>query len=160
LRQSSILGILREHFERKNKMTKFLHFNIQLGSRSKKMRKQFQSRTVAADAPTSETVSNLANAYLGKVPGQDLFAYVNVGITFLSLKDMYNKETGRKEAVAKQKLEKFKITSVEATETHIFVRLEAIQGVALSLRTNKATGFTTVCGHMVSESGAPYDLSY
>lgn len=153
----SDFDILGKPILKGNKMTKFLHFNITFPGRSTKLKKKYQSRTVAADAPTSETVNNLANAYLGKAPGTDLFAHVNLGITFLSVKDMYNKDTGRKEATSRQKLEKLKVVSVEITETHVFVRLETVRGVALSLRSNKATGFTTVCGHM-EENGHPLEF--
>jgi hypothetical protein len=139
-------------------MNKFLHFNVPLNPKAPTaLRKRYQSRTVAAEQPKFDIVWALAQAFLSQATGE-LFAHINVGVTFLSLKDRYNRKTGREESVKRQKLEKLRVIGVELTPTHIFVRLETFKGVGMSLRTHKESKFTTVCGCLVSEHGNPLEI--
>lgn len=131
-------------------MNKFLHFNVNIGPDHRKaFKKKWQSRTVATEPLSGDKILALAEAYLSKSVNDELFAYVGVGITFLSLKDRYNKQTGRDEALKKLKLEKLLVQSVEVTNTHIFVRLAPFQGVQLNLRTSKVSGFSTITGELL-----------
>jgi hypothetical protein len=131
------------------KMNKFLHFNVNLApSTSKAFKRKYQSRTVAVEPLNSDNVLLLAEAYLAKNASQEIFAHVNIGVTFLSFKDKYNRETGRLEAIKKQKLEKLKVSGVVVNNTHIYVNLENYRGIQLNLRTNKASGYSTVTGDL------------
>lgn len=134
-------------------MHKFLHFNnhyILDQDRARSVRKRFQSRTVAAEALSPDKVKALATAFIGKESfDEEIFAVLNVGITFLSFKDKYNKKTGRDEATTRMKPTELKVIGVVVNNTHIYVNLEALQGVSLNLRINKGSGFSTVTGELV-----------
>lgn len=130
-------------------MFKYLHFNVPPNEWEKKsLKKRFQSRTVAAEPPKSDYVYKLASAFIGRKKEEELHAIINVGVTFLSFKDRYNRKTGRQEAEKHVKMEKLKVVGVIVTESHIFIKLEKFKGVAMALRTNKATHFTTVTGEL------------
>jgi len=132
-------------------MHKFLHFNNLLNYGSKNLKRKYQSRTVAAEPFAHTQVINTAESFLRKTQEDEVYACLGVGVTFLSFKDRYNRKTGREEALKKLKMEKLKVVGVEVTPTHVFVRLEPFQGVKLSLRTSKVSGFSTVTGELVGE---------
>jgi hypothetical protein len=134
-------------------MTKFLHFNnssVAIFGATKAIRKQYQSRTVAAEVTKPDAIIRLAEAFLSTPSTDEVFGVINVGVTILSFKDRYNRKTGREEALKKMKLEKLKVISVLSTPTHIFVYFAPFKGVNLAVRSNKDTGYSTVVGELGS----------
>lgn len=129
-------------------MVKFLHFNVEEQTRNLplKLRKKFQSRTVAVVPIPGDILASLAASYIANKA--EVVIPLKVGITFLSLKDRYTKSIGRDESTAKMKIVIVKVKGVTINDTHVFVHLEALQGVNMNLRLNKVTGFTTVTGSL------------
>lgn len=128
---------------------KFLHFNIERQKEmSKGMLHLWQSRTVAALAIEPEEVQGLANQFLGTDPSKPIMARMAVGVTFVSKDDMYNRQTGRDQAVKNMEEIELEVVSVNVNSTHIYVNLEAYKGVSLTLRLNKRTRFSTIVGQL------------
>jgi hypothetical protein len=134
-------------------MNKFLHFNVPPGQWERpKDRKRYQSRTVAAQPVPGDQIRKIASAFMDKQSfNDDVFALLNIGVTFLSFKDRYNKTTGRTEAESKQKFEKLKVNGVVVNNTHIYVNLAPFKGIGLNLRLNKESGYSTVTGDLTGE---------
>lgn len=127
--------------------TKFLHFNVILHPKaSLKQKKMYQSRTVAAEPLSAQDVKNLAQNFLQLPSNAELDVPLKVGVTFLSLKDRYNKKEGRAEAVKRMATVLLPVVGVSISNTHIFIQMAEYKGITLLLRTNKASGFTTVTG--------------
>jgi hypothetical protein len=129
-------------------MMKFLHFNLEEQTRklSQKLKKKYQSRTVAVEAIDGLIIKGLASDFLRMTSSDTLRVNVKVGVTMCSLHDRYSKSDGRKNAVEKMQSVEIKVHGIVITETHVFVHLEPYKGVNMSLRLNKTTGFTTVTG--------------
>jgi hypothetical protein len=137
-------------------VNKFLHFNIQFTQDHRKLfKKRWQSRTVATEPPSADKIRNLATAFMNKKSFDDeVFAVLNIGVTFVSLKDRYNRKVGRIESEKRMKLEKIKVTGVLINNTHIYVNLETWKGISLNLRVNKESEYTTVTGELVGTNAA------
>lgn len=130
-------------------MNKFLHFNIQLPSQATlKQRKRFQSRTAAVAPVSSETVLDLAAAMLSEKSGIPVATTLNIGVTFLSLKDRYCKKDGRDQATQRMAPVTLGVTHVDITPTHIVAELHPYKGILISLRLNKATNSVVILGHL------------
>jgi hypothetical protein len=129
-------------------MTKFLHFqNPFPKSRNAALKRKYQSRTVAAEAPEAKVVSALAADFVATHPENQMLIHVlKVGVALVHPNDNYSKKTGRETAVSKMEEIPLKVVGTVVTPTHVFVRLQRFKGMALNLRLNKATGFTTVTG--------------
>ena len=130
---------------------KFLHFNNtnnRLSKRSKAMRLATQSRTVAALALSPNAIKKAASDYLNMEAGQELLIQMAVGVTLLSFDDNYSRSIGRDQAVKQMAEIDVKVESVNISDTHIYVNLAAVKGVALSLRLNRKTGFSSVLGQI------------
>lgn len=133
-------------------MTKFVHFNMShYGNMSKapqKIKKLYQSRTVAANPLGRQEIYGLAAQHIGN-PGETV-AMVKVGVAMLHPNDRYERKVGREQAVKNMQLLPLTVVGVVSTQTHVFVRLAPVKGIQLSLRLNKASGFCTVTGSLVT----------
>lgn len=131
-------------------MTKFLHFNIENETKNmpNKIKKKYQSRTVAAEPKSAAEILDIANLFTLNLD-KPCSIVLKVGVTLLSIKDRYNRKEGRAEAVKKMADVELGVSSVFLNETHIFVQLVPYKGVQLNLRLNKKTGFSTVVGDMI-----------
>lgn len=128
-------------------MNKFLHFNVILRpDASLSQRKKYQSRTAVVEPVAAQDVKNLASNFLQLPANAELSVPLNVGVTFLSLKDRYSKKEGRAEATKRLSPVLFNVVAVQITQTHVFVQLTEYKGITLLLRLNKASGFSTVTG--------------
>lgn len=131
-------------------MTKFLHFNVALPPKaSLKIRKQYQSRTVAVEPYSNQDIMMIAQDFLNTDVPQN--AHLKLGVTFCSLKDRYSKKEGRKQAIAKQAYEVLDVKGVQVTPTHVFIFLSEFKGITLVLRLNKKSGFSSVVGTLSLE---------
>lgn len=132
-------------------MTKFLHFNnheYNLSKASQRIKKLFQSRTVAAEPVVGGHVRALATDFINDhSPTVDL----KVGVTTLHPNDRYCKKTGREQAILNMETVTLTVVGLVSTPTHVFLRLEDYKGVALNLRLNKKTGFSTITGSQVKD---------
>lgn len=138
-----------EKVSSKENPLKFIHFNNgEPKSLSKKARINYQSRTVAALTLSPNAIRQLATDFVNIEQDTQLFTEMTVGITLLSKEDKYCKKTGRDEAVRKMAEISLQVLSVVVNPTHIYVSLAQHQGVVLTLRLNKNTGFSTVVGQM------------
>lgn len=131
-------------------MTKFLHFNVaeQTRNLSQKLRKKYQSRTVAVDTLSADEIRSLAQDF---VAGKSPVVRLNVGVTYCSFQENYCKASGRKEALAKQMGIDVAIGGVVVNDTHVFVQLVPYCGVQMNLRLNKSSGFSTITGQLSQE---------
>ena len=129
-------------------MNKFLHFNVVLRpNASVKQRKKYQSRTAVVEPVPAQEIRDLAKHFLN-VSGSTLSVHLKLGVTFLSLKDRYNKKEGRAEAVKKMAPVTLDVTAVQISQTHVFVQLAEYKGITLLLRLNKVSNFYTVTGSL------------
>lgn len=130
-----------------NKALKFLHFNIdRQDSMSKRMFQIWQSRTVAALAVSPHAIRKFSVEYLAQEADQKMTIPMAVGIAFVSKDDNYNRSVGRDEAVKQMTEIDLEIVGININQTHIYLNLAPYKGVALTLRLNKKTGFSTVTG--------------
>lgn len=131
-------------------MVKFLHFNNpQFAKASQRLRKKYQSRTVAAMAAEPAAIRALANDFILTHPVDQLLIYkLRVGVSILHPSDRYEKKVGREQALSKLEDIPLKVVGVSVTPTHVFVSLESFKGMNLNLRLNKSTNFSTVTGSM------------
>lgn len=129
---------------------KYLHFNSRLSKNtSKRFKKLFQSRTVAALTFEPEALRIAALSFISAVPSDEnlgLYVRLGVGVAMLHPKDLYEKAKGRNQARVNMKEVNLKVIGVIATPTHVFVSLAPYKGVNLNLRLNKKTLFSTVTG--------------
>lgn len=140
---------------------KFLHFNMagkghepkKMKLRSKRMFKIWQSRTVAILALSSKGMKDTAQSFLDLVPEPDTQLYIRmvVGVSFVSADDNYSKKIGRDESVKSIKEINAEVKNVNINATHIDITLAPIEGVQLTLRLNKKTGFSNVIGHITGK---------
>ena len=129
-------------------MNKFLHFNVVLNpSMSVKQRKKYQSRTAVVQPLSAKEVKDIAEGFLATTADATL-VQLNVGVTFLSLKDRYSKKEGRDEATKKMTTVILEVSAVHITKAHVFVQLVELKGITLMLRLNKSTGYSTVTGSL------------
>jgi hypothetical protein len=133
-------------------MTKYIHFNNSHFEKkmSRTAAKAYQSKTVAVEAPSAETIKALANEFLHDQHSGNLVFALHIGVSLLHPDDQYEKKAGRDQAVAKMKGHPLSVESVNVTRTHIFVSLSVFGGIRLCLRLNKNTGFSTVLGQMIN----------
>lgn len=131
-------------------MIKFLHFNNQIPKRmSQRLKKKYQSRTVAAQPATPEEIRALARDFVNVDPATDLVIYqLRIGVTTLHPNDRYSKKVGRETASLKMEDIPLNVVSILLTRTHIFVRLQTFKGMDLNLRLNKDSNFSTITGQM------------
>lgn len=131
-------------------MVKYLHFNNpHIKNASQRLKKKFQSRTVAAVPATPDAVRALAMDFVSTHPIDQILIYkLRVGVTVLHPNDLYAKKTGRDIATSKMDDVPLKVVGVYITPTHIFVKLQKFKGMDLNLRLNKATNFSTITGSM------------
>lgn len=133
-------------------MNKFLHFNVNLRpDASLSQRKKYQSRTAVIEPVSAQDVKNLAQNFLQLPANVEQSIQLNVGVTFLSLKDRYSKKEGRAEATKRMAPVLFNVVAVQVTQTHVFIQLSEHKGITLLLRLNKTTGFSTVTGNLTVE---------
>jgi hypothetical protein len=131
---------------------KFLHFNnpgLITSKCSERFRKKYQSRTVAAEPAEPETIRTLAKDFILTHPENQMLIYtLKIGVSRLHEEDTYVKKIGRVQALAKMEDIPLKVIGTTVTPTHIFVRLQNVKGLELSLRLNKTTNFSTVVGQL------------
>lgn len=137
-----------------NNALKFLHFNnteiiASRRPRSKISKQKEQSRTVAALAVSPHGIRKAMADFMLAEAGQEVTMPMAVGVTVVSFDDMYNRAKGRDEAVKQMTELDMKIESINANETHLYINLAPIKGVALTLRLNRKTGFSSVLGQIV-----------
>jgi hypothetical protein len=130
---------------------KYLHFNNTYIKKedSKKFRRKYASRTVAAKAAPAADILALAHNYAGST--QEFVYGLLVGVTVLSIDDVYDRKLGRQFATEKMTSVELTINSIVTNKTHIFVHFKTYKGVDLSLRLNKNTGFSTVVGNFMGD---------
>ena len=130
-------------------MIRYLHFNHSFSPRTgSRFKKRFQNRTVAAQALQPDEVRLAALSFVNYAPGpgEGMLLDMKVGVTKLHPKDQYTKSIGRTAAVAAMKNVKLEILEIESNKTHIYISLAPHEGVKLTLRLNKTTGYSTVQG--------------
>lgn len=139
-----------------NKILKFLHFNTQYNQKkfSKQQLHAYQNRTVAALALSPHAIKQTARDFLALAPETELHIAMSVGVAFVSKNDNYSREIGRNESVKAMTEINLRVNSVNISPSHIYINLAAHQGVSLTLRLNKKTGFSAVTGHL---TGRPED---
>ena len=135
----------------KNNKLKFLHFNNDelfkhLNKNSKKLN---QSRTLAALAISPNSIRKTISDFFTLENGVELLVPMTMGISLVSFVDNYSRQIGRETAIRKMKEIDVKVKSVKIDETHMYVNLEAFNGVELSLRLNRKTGFSSILGALV-----------
>jgi hypothetical protein len=141
-----------------SKGLKFLHFNaasqgVDINKvRSKRMFKVWQNRTVAALALSPHGVRKVAAEFLALAPDTEYTIPMCVGVSFVSKDDNYSKEIGRDESVKKMAEIDMKVIGLQINSTHIYVNLAPLKGIALTLRLNKKTGFSTVTGSITGRA--------
>ncbi len=113
-----------------------------------KFRKKNQSRTAVIEPLSAQDVRNIAQNFISLPANAELSVPLNVGVTYLSLKDRYSKKEGRAEATKRLKKVLLDVKAIHITQNHIFVRLSEYCGITLMLRLNKTSGFSTVVGSM------------
>jgi hypothetical protein len=142
-----------EHYMEGNNALKFLHFNntemLQYDGYTKAHKQKMQSRTVAALALSPNAIRKTVADFLLLDAGQELSIPMAVDVTLVSLDDMYNRSVGREQAVRAMAEIDVKVVDIHANETHVYVNLAPIKGVALTLRLNRKTGFSSVLGKIV-----------
>ena len=129
-------------------MNKFLHFNVILNSSAtQSQRKKYQSRTLAIAPVPAQEIRDIAKHFLN-LSGSNIAVGLEVGVTFLSIKDRYSKKEGREQATKRMTPVSLDVHAVQVTQTHIFIQLAEHKGVTLVLRLNKRTNFSTVTGNL------------
>lgn len=130
-------------------MIRYLHFNHNFSPRTgNKFKKRFQNRTVAAQALQPDEIRLAALSFVNYTPGpgENMLLSLKVGISKLHPKDQYTKSIGRAAATAAMKELQLEMIEIESNKTHIYISLAAYEGVKLTLRLNKTTGYSTVQG--------------
>lgn len=146
--------LFSEYYMSDNNALKFLHFNNtdlikSRRPRSKHTKQKEQSRTVAALAVSPHAIRKAMADFLLAEADQEVTMPMAVGVTLVSFDDMYNRAKGRDEAVKQMAELDVKIESINANETHLYINLAPVKGVALTLRLNRKTGFSSVLGQIV-----------
>ncbi len=143
-----------EHYMSGNNALKFLHFNndekLNTLSMSKRQQKLKRSRTVAVLALSPHAIKQ-ATAHYAAIKfenDESLYLRMAIGVEKVSLDDNYSKAIGRDKAVKKMQEVNMMIIGLTMNENHIFLHLMEYEGVELSLRLNRKTGFSTVVGKM------------
>lgn len=132
-----------------SKGLKFLHFNSRasLKDLSKSSFRKNRNRTVAVLALSPQGVKKIATDYLAALAeDKDLYIPMTVGVSLVHREDNYSKAVGRDESVKKMADIDVQVVAMELNATHIYVRLAPVQGVSLTVRLNKKSGFSTVTG--------------
>lgn len=134
-----------------SKGLKFLHFNIGTqgyGQKtfSKNMFRIWQNRTVAVLALSPQGIRKIASEFLANNADTEYFIPMAVGVAFVSRDDNYSRQIGRDESVKQITEIDLKVLEVSTNQPHINVRLAPHQGVQLTLRLNKKSGFSNVVG--------------
>lgn len=133
-----------------NNVLKFLHFNNDeaLKKMSNKQRRLNRSRTIAVLAVSPREIAKTAQSFAALGKDEDLYLQVTLGIAVASLEDNYSRETGRTQSVRSMDDVNLKVVGLTMNETHTFIHFHEYEGVSLSLRANRQTGFTTAVGKM------------
>lgn len=137
-----------------NNVLKFLHFNSQYNQKtfSKRMFHVWQNRTVAALALSPHAIKQAAQDFLNLAADEQLYIRTTVGVAFVSRDDNYDRKVGRDEAVKKMTDINLEIISINANATHVYLNMAPHQGVALTYRLNKRTGFSSVLGQITGKA--------
>lgn len=140
-----------------SKGLKFLHFNtssqgLDQKRFSKRMFHVWQNRTVAALALSPHGIRGVVKDFLALEPDTQLFIQMAVGVAFVSRDDNYSRKIGRDESVRQITEIDLEVVSININKTHIYVNLAPHQGVALTLRLNKKTGFSTITGQITGRA--------
>lgn len=139
-----------EYYMAGNDKLKFLHFNNddKLLKMSNRQARLNRSRTVAVLALAPHTISKNAAAYAALTNGEQLFIPIAVGVATASLDDNYNRALGRDKSVKEMKEIDVQVIGISMNENHIFLHMEELDGVSISFRVNRKSGFSTVVGKM------------
>lgn len=131
-----------------SKGLKFLHFNqnFNLKELPKPTFRIWQNRTVAVLALSPTTITNAVSAFLTSPSDNNLLITMAIGVAFVSRDDNYSRKIGRDESVKKMVEIDLEVVAVNINKNHIHINLAPYQGIALVLRLNKKTGFSTVTG--------------
>lgn len=139
-----------EYYMAGNDKLKFLHFNNddKLSKMSNRQARLNRSRTVAVLALAPQTISRYAADYAALKADQQLLIPIAVGVAVASLDDNYNRALGRNLSVGEIKEVDVQVTGISMNENHIFLHMAELEGVNISFRVNRKTGFSTVVGKM------------
>lgn len=139
-----------EHYMAGNDKLKFLHFNNDEANRklSNRQAKMNRSRTVAVLALSPNAITKNAAMYASLPADGRLFVEMAVGVEKVSLDDNYNKTIGRDRSVGQMREMDLEVVGLTMNENHIFLHFAEYEGVKISVRLNRKTGFSTVVGKM------------
>lgn len=142
--------LFSEHYMSDNKALKFLHFNNDKDNKSlsRKQAKANKSRTVAILSLSPHSIVKNAVAYSGLGFGDTLFMQMAIGVEKVSLDDTYVKSIGRDKSVSKMQEVDLEVIGVNVNPTHIMLHFAEYEGINLTARLNRATGFSTIIGKM------------
>jgi len=131
---------------------KFLHFNNDQANKklSKKQARANRSRTFAVQPLTEKQIKESLSVFIANGDGQyrtDI--RLSIGVAKTSLDDNYSRSTGREVASSKMASVDLNIESATVNETFILINFDAYEGVKLTARLNRLTGFSTFFGKIV-----------
>lgn len=133
---------------------KFLHFNNDQANRklSRKQARLNQSRTFAAAALSADEIRAAASAFSSCLTEGQLYLKMAVGVVKVSLDDNYNRELGRILSTNSLQEINLEIIGITINQKHVFLNFAEYEGVNLSARLNRETGFSTIIGKMKESS--------
>lgn len=138
-----------------NNALKFLHFNVgneghDQKTFSKRMLHVWQNRTVAVLALSPRAIQRAVSEFLDV--SAPMTVDMAIGVTYVSKNDLYDKKVGRDQSVKAMKEVEIEVASIEVNENHIFLRLKPYEGIRLTARLNRKTGFSTVTGEITGRA--------
>lgn len=130
---------------------RYLHFNNDEVNRksSKKQARDNCSRTLAIEPLTAKQIKEILAVFIANGDSQySIYTRLIIGIAKKSLDDSYSRKTGRELSASKAKNVNLDIASVTVTKEHILINFYEYEGVKLTARLNRLTGFSTFFGKM------------
>lgn len=130
---------------------KYLHFNNDEANRkaSKKQARLNRSRTLAVEPLTETQFRETLSVFIANSHGlyrTDM--RLTIGVATTSLDDNYSRKTGREISESKTALVDLFVESATVTEEFILINFSEYEGVKLTARLNRLTGFSTFFGKM------------
>lgn len=128
---------------------KYLHFNNDEANRktSKKQARANQSRTFAIKALTEKQIKESLSVFIANTNYRTNIR-LTIGLAKTSLDDNYNRSIGRDLSSSKMKHVDLDIESATVNNGYIFITFVEYEGVKLTARLNRLTGFSTFFGKM------------
>lgn len=132
----------------------YIHINNdeQKNKLSKKQAIKKRSRTLAVEIPSKEYIRENIALFASSDVQDESIAVLSVGISVVSVDDNYDKAVGRMKASNKIKPVALQIVSVKITNKHAFIDFETYEGVNLSIRMNRVSGFINITGSLNEKS--------